>query len=98
MRQLLLDRSRGLIMSGNADDVTPLVPIVASKSGRPCNWRPVQVAQSLVNVSGGFSTSFLIANSIDYNLGDTTHTFVQLDKNAPWFLKGVGGAKIKKVS
>ncbi len=56
------------LMSGNAGttcDVTSLVPIVASKCGRPCNWRPVQVAQSLVNVSGGFSTSFLIANSID---------------------------------
>ncbi|MDP7560748.1 MAG: hypothetical protein QF745_09425 [Planctomycetota bacterium] len=56
----------------------------------------MQVTQTLMNVSGGFSTGFLAVNSIGYTVGDTTHTFVQLDKNAPWFLKGVGGPKIKK--
>ena len=86
-------------MSGNACTTCPVTspePIVASKKGKPCKWRPVQVTQTLWNVSGGFSTGFLTVNSIDYTVGDTTHTFVQLDKNAPWFLKGVGGAKTKK--
>ena len=56
----------------------------------------MEVTQSLVNVKGGFNTSYVIAKSISYTIGDTTHLFVQLDKNALWFLKGAGGTKTRK--
>ena len=43
----------------------------------------------------------MIASSIDIKMddsdgGSTIHTFVQLDKNAQWFLKGVGGGCTQK--
>jgi len=56
----------------------------------------VRVEKSTVCLSGGFSSSLSTAPSIEYTLGSTTTLFVQLDKNATWFLKGVGGPSTQK--
>ena len=58
----------------------------------------MKVEQGLVNILGGFGVGFHTAASIDFNVGDDaeTHTYVLLDKNAQWFLKGAGGDKVQK--
>ena len=61
----------------------------------------MKVEQGLVNILGGFGVGFHNAASIDVSVGDgagcyTTHTYVLLDKNAQWFLKGAGGDKVQK--
>jgi len=76
--------------------VAALVPVAATKKDRPCAWAPVKVVAGVVHLVGGFSSSPLAANSYQCTEGADTHTFVQMDKNAPWFLKGVGGPKVQK--
>ena len=58
----------------------------------------MKVEQGLVKILGGFGVGFHTAASIDFNVGDDaeTHTYVLLDKNAQWFLKGAGGDKVQK--
>ena len=73
-----------------------LVPMAASQPGKVCKWHPVNVATGLITVSGGFNKGFLLASSIDLTVDTTTHAYVQLDKNAAWFLKGVGGTANKR--
>jgi len=59
-------------------------------------WRPVEVVYNCVNIKGGLNNTLLSANSIQYTDGDTVHLFVELEKNALWFLKGVAGPGVKK--
>jgi hypothetical protein len=56
----------------------------------------VSVEQGIVNITGGYSTRGESAQSIQYQVGDATHCFVSLEKNAWWFVKGVGGSKAQK--
>ena len=60
------------------------------------NWRPVSLEQDIINVKGGYNTRGESGKIISYVIDKVPHVFVELDKNAPWFLKGVGGAKIQK--
>ena len=80
--------------SGNdaVDRGAPFRPLSAGTK----RWAPVSVLNSMVNIHGGYSRRGEAARSIEYAIGGTTHTFVALDKNAPWFLRGVGGPSIKK--
>jgi hypothetical protein len=73
----------------------PLTPLSATRSVSQ-RWRPVVVLESLVNVQGGYSTRDEAANSIQYQSGGTIHTYLELDKNAGWFLRGVGGETVRK--
>ena len=73
-----------------------LLPVVAWNPKKGNRWRPVTVVTGLVNVSGGFSNVMLCVSSIAITNQTITQTFVQLDKNAHWFLKGVGGAGTQK--
>jgi hypothetical protein len=59
-------------------------------------WQKVEVKTSGVNVRGGFNRKFDIAPSLVYNIGKEQHAFVQLSKNHPWFLRGVGRCNTKK--
>jgi hypothetical protein len=59
-------------------------------------WKHVSVVQDRVSIAGGYSPRGETAHSIQYQVGTTTHVFVELDKNATWFLKGVGGAVTRK--
>ena len=52
--------------------------------------------QNVLNIRGGYNSRGGAAQSIQYKDGDTTLTFVELDKNSEWFLKGVGGPNIQK--
>ena len=52
--------------------------------------------QNVLTIRGGYNTRGGAAQSIQYKDGDTTLTFVELDKNSEWFLKGVGGLNIQK--
>ncbi len=54
-------------------------------------WKPVDCTDALIHIRGGFSAEYLTAPSVSYTTGQVTHRFVQLSKNATWFLKGVGG-------
>ena len=50
----------------------------------------------MLTIKGGYSTRGEQAPSIQYQDGDNTHVFVELDKNAQWLLKGVGGRSVRK--
>ena len=73
----------------------PLTPISSPSSGT-CKWQPVSTETGLVRIKGGYNTRGEAAEGIQYQIHDTTHQFVKLDKNAAWFLKGVGGTKVQK--
>ena len=79
-----------------APPTAQLQPLAAS-SGRKrgINWKSVVVTEDVLIVTGGFNTRPEVAKSILYTT-DTTHSYVELDKNSAWFLKGVGGPKTGK--
>ena len=70
-------------------------PVSAGTHGQR-RWRPVEIMHSMVNIHGGYNTRGEPARSIEYTVGNTSHTFVALDKNAPWFRKGVAGPAVRK--
>ena len=76
-----------------------IVP-VSGKTAGPHKWHPISVVCDSVIVRGGYNTSREPANSITLDDGlqlpGSIRTFVELDKNARWFLKGVGGPKAVK--
>ena len=76
-----------------ADD--PITPVSAPPTKKGA-WQPVSTFQGLIGISGGFCRKPLGAQSIEWTSGNKTHRFVELAKNAEWFLKGVGGAKTQK--
>ena len=59
-------------------------------------WKPVHCTADLIHIRGGFSAEHLTAPSIPFPMGKVTYKFVQLSKNATWFLKGVGGKSAKQ--
>ena len=86
-------------MDVNSNSTLPLAPVAASSGHNTRGkWKTVKVEQGLVNILGGFGVGLHTAASIDFNVGDDaeTHTYVLLDKNAQWFLKGAGGDKVQK--
>ena len=87
-------RSRGLLMSGPEHDTKSLPPV--SATGGKSKWAPVSVEQGIVNIKGGYNKRGEAAQSIQYQVGGATHVLVELDKNAHWFLKGVGGPGVQK--
>lgn len=86
--------SRGLLMSGPEHATNPLPPVSATRG--KSRWAPVSVEQGIVNIKGGYNKRGEAAHSIQYQVGGATHVFVELDKNAHWFLKGVGGPGVQK--
>ena len=93
-----LFRSRGLLVPFISDGVgamPPLVPISAPISGNG-RWQPASVVLDRVSVTGGYNTRGEGGIGIEYQVDGTTHVFVELNKYAPWFVKGVGGARLRK--
>ena len=84
-------RSRGPLMSDVVHTKKPIAPLSASS-----RWKSVSITQDTVTIQGGYSTRGEAAPTVQYKVGDTTQIFVELDKNASWFLKGVGGPKVQK--
>ena len=79
--------------------VALLVPVSATTAGQH-EWHPINVACDSVIIKGGYNTSREPANSITLDDGmqppGSIRTFVELDKHARWFVKGVGGPKAAK--
>ena len=82
-------------VAGNSGAV--LTPM-AARSGhrRGGTWKQVKLSQEHLIMSGGFHAKFEVVPVILYQSGTTTHRFVELNKNAQWFLKGVGGLQTSK--
>ena len=91
----VLLRSCGSLMSSAADATHRLTPISLTRADKG-KWEPVAVVGGIVNIKGGYNRSGKRGSSISYQVDNTIHVFVELDKNAEWFLKGVGGTKIQK--
>ena len=77
--------------------------VVVPVSGRtvgPHKWHPISAVCGSVIIKGGDNTSNEPANSFTMDDGlqlvDSIRTSVELDKNARWFLKGVGGPEATK--
>ena len=60
------------------------------------HWHPVDILQDRVSIKGGYNGKVETAHVVRYAAGDTTHVFVEVDKNAAWFLRGAGGQKVGK--
>ena len=56
----------------------------------------MELLERMVNIDGGYNTRGEPAKSIVYGVGKASHTFVALDKNAAWFLRGVAGPAVRK--
>ena len=70
-------------MLGSADTAVAeksQVPIAASTTGKLGRWTPAEVSGDFVTMKGGFSKHPSAARSIQYQIGNTTHLFVELDK------------------
>ena len=74
------------------DPITPVSASTTNKGG----WKHVSIFEGLIGISGGFCRKPLGAQSIEWTSGNKTQRFVELAKNAEWFLKRVGGAKAQK--
>ena len=61
-------------------------------------WRRARVVRNDVSIDGGYSNALHPAATVELMDHGERSTFVYLDKNAKWFLHGVGGAKAAKGS
>jgi hypothetical protein len=82
-------------LMASASNKETVVPVAASAAG-PGKWRSAALVHGVVSIVGGFSMQPMTGSSIEYMDGGIMSTFVLLDKNAQWFLKGVGGPQVRK--
>ena len=87
-------RSRGLVMSGVA--IANETPKPVSMRDKKEKWHAASTQRDRVGVKGGYNTKAEAAAALEYQVDGATHVYVELDKNAQWFLKGVGGPKARK--
>ena len=86
-----------LVMIAAVDTKEVLKPVSASLKGSSRGrWHEVTVEDGHVTIKGGYNNHAEIAPCIRYQVNGKTRTFVLVDKNAPWFLKGVGGKDTQK--
>ena len=81
------------------DAAEAAVPLVSyERRGKDFKWRPPQLFENAVAVTGGFSgTSPLLAHCIYYRKGNRTCTFVELEKMPVGFCMVLEGHRHKKV-
>ena len=90
---------QGQIMPKLVNDTTPVKDNI--------KWKPVIVCDEIIGIKGGFlppkkamsAKSILIMTKSKDAKGKAHQTplrFVELDKNAEWFLKAAGGPKVHK--
>jgi len=69
----------------------------ASASKKQKHWHPVTIGSGVIQIAGGQNKHAFPASTMQVVGEDNiTHVFVNLDKNAAWFLKGTGGWKTRK--
>ena len=56
----------------------------------------MKISHSVTTIQGGYNAQPQTAQCIDYGVDGVFYKYVALDKNAKWFLKGVGGTKASK--
>ncbi len=90
-----MSTSAASAVAGNSGAV--LTPM-AARSGhrRGGTWKQVKLSQEHLIMSGGFHAKFEVVPVILYQSDNITHRFVELNKTAQWFLKGVGGLQTSK--
>ena len=72
-----------------------LLPVAASVDGY--KWQPVVVHQNTLAITGGLQVKGASnAPCMYYTMDGTIWPFVELDKNARWFLNTVGGSVTNK--
>ena len=79
-----------------SDVPTPFTPTCATTPRYGATWQPVNECREVIVIRGGYSTKPEILPCLTYRVGQTTHKFVLLDKNAFWFLRCVGGKSARK--
>ena len=76
---------------------TALVPHAAGKHDpKRGSLTPALICSGYVNLSGGFNKQLSAAACLHIQIGATNYIFLELYKNAGWFLKGVGGPQTRK--
>ena len=81
------------------DTLEPSTPVLApTMVDGAKRWHPVSTVAGLISIKGGYNSKPEVANTIEYEFGGVVSVFVALDKNAAWFLKGVGGTGTTKGS
>jgi hypothetical protein len=81
-------------MSGVA--IANETPKPVSMRDKKEKWHAASTQRDRVGVKGGYNTKAEVAAALEYQVDGATHAYVELDKNAQWFLKGVGGPKARK--
>ena len=92
-------RSLGMMMADTHDIPkrrrAPKPPISRTVQGSR-KWHAIAIKHDRLSVRGGYNARPEAAACIQYRVGERIDTFVELDKNANWFLKGVGPPKTSK--
>ena len=79
-------------MPASSSDTAPTHRPRRAARIKPSSWKRATVACEVVGVKGGFSNKALAANTIDVH----GQRYIELQKNAEWFMKAVGGMTIQK--
>lgn len=74
----------------SVSSIPSLLPFAANRTAKP-TWKPIQLAYDSITISGGFSSRMFVVNTIVVKDATTSDIFVEVTKNADWFLKTVGG-------
>jgi hypothetical protein len=74
---------------------TPVAPLAAKRTSKP-TWKPIQLTYDSVTVSGGFSSKTFVVRTIIVETATNSDSFVEVTKNADWFLKTVGSDVMQK--
>ena len=74
---------------------TPQSPAVAfTHLLMTSQWKPIVIHTDSITISGGYNSRNEPAHSIKYQVDTNAYHYVELSKNARWFVKAVGGANM----
>ena len=71
-------------------------PRIGATKDKRGTWHSMQKNEDQIILKAGFMKKDEVIPVIRHQTGKTTRTFVALDKNVSWFLKGTGGPAIQK--
>ena len=74
---------------------TPVTHLAAKRTSKP-TWKPIKLIYDSVTISGGFSSKTFVVQTIMVDAVTKTDSFVEVTKNADWFLKTVGSDVTQK--
>jgi len=77
--------------TSTADDTSTAEPIIPPIAATTLKWHNVVVKRDAISIIGGLSSKLYILGTIDVFHNAEKVSFVEVSKNADWFLKMVGG-------